>query len=525
MSAPHRVPATATSPVTLTTGELDHALAFLQAVGSNDCFPEPFELAAVAHSWRHVRPVLAAFDLARYRPRAAYTMVAQKQRYEARLVHALDPMDLLLYTGLVLKVAPDLHQARRATLGAWRTFTSEFDLLDDHLTPFIRSEWGEYVARVDELCDTHGFVATADITDFYANVDLTELHSTCSAHVVDTPALRALFRLLDAWSRDSVHGLPVGPDASDFLAEIALLPVDEYLVSIGATFVRWRDDYLLFGHSAAELASMLRRLSVHLRETTGLGLNGAKTRVDATDGLVEELLCRQSTGGASLSDEQILVTGPYEGLSYEELTPQQRRVVDDIDEGDVLATALRGHCADMRPLKFLLAVLPPARRVQMVGPLLAHLPGLLPICDSVAKFLQPLDDVEARQPDAGRRLLDLATGTTPYVSPHQAMWLLAPFATSTNRKHVPRLQVLASQSSSLFVRRQALLGLRSIGHPSALVGAKHRLRDARDWEQQAILHACGILTKPEADALAGSVGCMGQAWDGENALLKAIHSL
>jgi hypothetical protein len=52
--------------VTFSESELDSALAVIEGYGASDFFPEPFEFAAMRHSWDKVRPVLAHVDMLAY---------------------------------------------------------------------------------------------------------------------------------------------------------------------------------------------------------------------------------------------------------------------------------------------------------------------------------------------------------------------------------------------------------------------------------------------------------------------------
>jgi len=216
--------------------------------------------------------------------------------------------------------------------------------------------------------------------------------------------------------------------------------------------------------------------------------------------------------------------GPDTHLQDKDLSQAQRAVVDAIDWQAVVQQALDTRLADPRPLRLLLRLLPVEHRVEALDLIADNLPDLLPVVDALACYFQPLDALERHRPSLGSELLELVAAARLPCDEHEAVWLLAPFATSTNRRHLAQLRVLARSSRSAFVRRQAVLGLRSIGDAATLREAKHRVRDAFDWEQQALLHACTLLSGPDVRTLAAGLGCHEPEWDGETALLKAIAS-
>ena len=96
--------------VKLTADELDTALAYLEARGASFAFPQPLEFAAIRASWvDKVRPALESAELLSRDPRPCMRMTAPKQRALVRPVHLLDPIDSILYTGLVFRLAPTIE--------------------------------------------------------------------------------------------------------------------------------------------------------------------------------------------------------------------------------------------------------------------------------------------------------------------------------------------------------------------------------------------------------------------------------
>jgi hypothetical protein len=88
--------------VKLTPDELDTALAYVEASGVSDFFPQPFEIAAIRHCWNRVRSVLEKVEMLTYESREVFALIAPKQRCLVRPVHLLDPIDSVLYTALTV---------------------------------------------------------------------------------------------------------------------------------------------------------------------------------------------------------------------------------------------------------------------------------------------------------------------------------------------------------------------------------------------------------------------------------------
>jgi Reverse transcriptase (RNA-dependent DNA polymerase) len=510
--------------VKLATAELDSALSYLETGGASDFFPQPFEISALRHSWQRVRLALENVELLSYEPRECFEMTAPKQRCLVRPVHLLDPIDSLLYTGLTFRIAAAI-EARRGTYQANRVFSWHFNPMSAGLRETFVSDWDEHTLRLEQLSAQYVYVGATDIVDFFPRVYLHRLENSIADLSGDQLATKALMRLVESWAHGTSYGLPIGPRASNFLAEALLIEVDEYLLSCDIEFVRWVDDYWIFGNSEHEVVAGLFRLGERLNQTQGLSLNAAKTRVRRAEKFVQEVLRRDDPVAELRSKIMDVVLGdrdPYEEIDYESLTDEQKEAIDALDARKTLEDALEGDLVDLKVVKFILTFLSAFRRPDLVDLVLDNLPRLLPVGDSVAKFFDALDDAEeAGHPEIGKRIIEYI-GSESFVPDFQAMWLLDPFTKSINWNNLVDLRKIARDAKNRFVRRQAILGLRQLGDRSALLDAKSALADRRDWEQRAILYACSRLPKDECDAVIAQSGGYGGSWTVSDCLKKAV---
>jgi septum formation topological specificity factor MinE len=329
--------------VRLLADELDAALEYVDAAGSSDFFPRPFELAALRHSWDRVRPVLEGVELLSYEPRECFEMIAPKQRCLVRPVHLLDPIDSILYAGLTLRIARAIQEKRDQYQGQ-RVFSWHFDSTSTSPRDTFRSDWDGYRERAEELCRKYKFVGTSDIVDFFPRVYLHRLNSALTALSGDEYVTRALMRLVDAWAHGTSYGIPTGPRCSNFLAEALLIEVDEYLLSCDVEFIRWVDDYLIFADSEHQVVSGLYRLGTRLNQTQGLSLNAAKTRLRlCKEYRYQVLLPDDPTADLRKKIINVVFGGnPYVEIDYESLTDEEKQAIDALDAEATLEEALKG---------------------------------------------------------------------------------------------------------------------------------------------------------------------------------------
>ena len=508
--------------VKLTADELDAALSYLELGGSSYMFPEPFEIAAIRESWIRVRPALERVELLSYDPRDCFQMTAPKQRTLVRPVHLPDPIDGILYTALVLRLAPAI-QAERDAYQAEVVFSCRFLSEQSGTKDTFRSDWDGKNARVRQLCSEYTYVVATDIVDYFSRVYLHRLENSVAALSGDPLATRSLMRFLEAWSAGTSYGVPTGPLASRFLAEALLVEVDQYLASCGITFVRWVDDYWLFANSEADAVKAIFRLGERLNATQGLSLNASKTHMETTAAYVR-WLDREDPQAWRKQIKAMLFedNDPYSHLDLDALTDEQRQAIDAVDARAVLETALGGELVDLDSVRFIVTFLSALRRPDLIDLVLDNLGRLVPVSSSIANFFDSLDEVETTDHrTAGRKILEYIIGHE-FVPDFQAMWLLDAFTKSANWNSLDLLRSVARDARNRFVRRQAFLALRQSGDRSALLDAKSALADSRDWERRAILYACSRLPRDERDAVIAQAGGPGGSWTVEDALDKAV---
>lgn len=507
--------------VKLTAAELDRALAVLEAHPPGAFVPRPFEYDCIRHSWDKIRPRLEGVDLLSHTPRAASTLLAPKQRYTVRPVQVLDPLDEILYTGLVIRIGSAIESARlpmskRVAFSHRFSTTSATAFYEEHPT------WNEFEDEIATRSRSADYVATADIVDFYPRVNHHRLENSLkdmcgAAHEYE---IRALMALLSDWSGRNSYGIPTGPAASALLAEAALHEVDDFLASRGIDFVRWVDDYRIFGKSEADCLRSLYQLGARLLSTQGLSLNMAKTRVVAVDAY------HKISPGAELREtvwRKVFGGNPYAEVDFDSLNDEQKKLIGEVDAQALLQKALvSGEVADFRVVAFVLSVLTAFRRPELAEVVLSHLERLAPISEAVARFLNVFDKVSsAERGRLGGALVKFWT-EAPLVPEYQLMWLLQPFTKATEWNHVDDIRRLAASNESVFVRRQAILAIGESGRRPAILDVRGKVGDAPEWERRAALFACRKLPRDEREVIARVVLDATGNWDLGSCVMRAI---
>jgi hypothetical protein len=450
-------------------------------------------------------------------------MTAPKQRVLIRPVHLLDPIDSIVYTGLVFRLAPSI-EARRAVYQSERVHSFHYNA-EAAGEETLTSNWDAHRVRLSARCEEFTYMATTDIVDFFPRVYLHRLQNSLDALTGDRNGVDALMRIVQGWSGGTSYGIPTGPLASNLLAEALLVEVDEYLLSCDVEFVRWVDDYFIFGDSEENVIAGMFRLGERLDQTQGLSLNSAKTRLQRASSYAKDVLNRADPveeWRQSIVNDILGGVSWYNETAIEQLTEEQREAIDAVDARAMLETALQADLVDLKGVRIVLSFLAAFQRPEIVDLVIDNLSRLSPLSEGVSRLLDALADVEeADHTSIGRRVIDYISSGA-FVPDYQTMWLLDPFTKSAKWGNLTFLRKIAREARNPLVRRQAILGLLKSQDRSAILDVKSALADARDWEQRAILLACAGLPKDERDAVAAQAGGAGGEWNVRNCLQKAV---
>ena len=219
----------------LTNGELTNAYDAICHHGYSALIPTPTEWRVVGQNWDAIRNGLQSVDLEQYRPHTPLRVYAPKSRYNLRVVTLLHPLDLIIYTALVL-IAKDEIEAARIPSAIRSVFAFR---ANPNRPNRLYDPEGSYDSYREELRarstrTTGRVVATADIADFYSRIYHHRLENALASLATSQRVRNAtrilVRRFLGGLSNGNSYGIPVGPLASRLLGEALLIDVDEALL-------------------------------------------------------------------------------------------------------------------------------------------------------------------------------------------------------------------------------------------------------------------------------------------------------
>lgn len=254
---------------------LDKAWSRLYKGRGQSEIPDIINLADVQSSWPEFRArVRDSLKSGQVGPDYVEIIDAPKNPFAVRPIARLTVHDRLVYDTLVFAIASLIETQLRESVFSAR-WGSEGE---DFWSPV--NSWVSMQKRGVEIISDDPFqLARTDIVSFYEHIDVSTLAIDIQAVGASDAITERLVRYLGMFQQSShAWGIPQGPDASGILANIYLLPVDEFVHRAGFAYLRYSDDMMIFDTDRESLRNALLEINSILRSRR-LSMSAAKTKI------------------------------------------------------------------------------------------------------------------------------------------------------------------------------------------------------------------------------------------------------
>ena len=263
----------------------------------DDWFPDPlcFEDMIVAGHIEYVLEKNFRDNDGKFYPNKRTLLNIPKANYTLRYGLEIGLAERALYHALVVRLLPyyDL-------LIPWNVFSHRASEEPLGRYPFRRAipAWQDFTGVVRDALNQSQVLLSTDLTNYFENIDLEILKNTLIDELTNLNAsttrksdirlhISFLFEFLRSWCYSEKAGLPQNRDASSFLANVYMLPVDRAMLSRGYSYFRYMDDIKIVCADEHGARKALKILSLELRKRK-LSVNSGKTnivKVEDKDGI------------------------------------------------------------------------------------------------------------------------------------------------------------------------------------------------------------------------------------------------
>lgn len=312
--------------------------------------------------------------------------------------------------------------------------------------------------------------------------------------------------LLSGWNNSETFGIPVGNAPSRLLAELTISDVDEALLANGVQFIRFNDDYRIFVENHTEGYRTLALLADVLYRQHGLTLQQQKTQILSSSEFQNQFLStpldRELDSLHSKFDDFMTMLGtdnPYEYIDYEELSEEQKEIVDSLNLQNMLMEQIHSDDEIDAPLvRFLLRRLAQLRDPSQVNELLENIDRLYTVFPNIARYIGEFTFLDAEfRASVGERLLNVYEDSIVSELDYHKLWCLHLFAESRAWGQQDRLVKLYNEALDDTSRRKLILAMGRGELQHWFQGHWRRLMDFPSWSRRAVLAGASCLA-PDA---------------------------
>ena len=489
--------------LTLEPESFDWALEHAVNHGDTTMFPLPFEYHAIKHDWANVRSFLEQHDILSWTVRPHRTMLAPKSSYAFRVITQLDPLDFLVYAALLKELGSDLESVRISTA---QVFSFRFSPAADGRLFDPKLGYSNFREKSEELLKANrsiSHVGVADIADFYPRIYHHRLEGALDNATTKRNHVVAVMRLLKGWNNTETFGIPVGNAPSRLLAEVAISDIDEALLAKGVQFVRYNDDYRIFGEDYSQAFRDVAFLGEVLYKNHGLTLQTQKTTVVTRAEFERRFLPgpeERELDSLTLKFnhlcEELGIADWYSDIEYDDLEPEQKVLVDSLNLVEIFDEESEKEDPDLGVIRFVLGRMGQLGDDALVDQAILKLNSLHPAFPEIIGYLKKLRSLSStRSSEIGAKILDLLSDSLISELDYYRMWALDLFTHSTEWDNDSRFFTLLGEARDPLSRRKLILAMGRAGQRHWFQSHWRNLFDEPDWPRRALLAAGSCLTQ------------------------------
>lgn len=521
----------------VSSNSLDVAMTHIIAKGDTDIFPPAFEFNAILDQWTKARAYLASQDLDSWAVRPLRDGLSPKRRLGFRIATQLDPLDTILITALIYEIGHDLESVRIPAADDM-VHSYRFGPTPQGQLYLPEFNFDSFRMRSLELAETAGLVVMTDIADFFPRLYFHPLENALAAATSQRDHVRVILKMLKGWNQNVSYGVPVGPSVFRLLAEVTINDVDRSLLSEGFTFCRFSDDYRIFVPDERRAREALAFLADTLFRNHGLTLQESKTEiVEAADFIERFDQTEEDAERASMRErfdvlrqqlnekesQAVLEAAPqeadededeededdfwvllpmidtYSHIEYEDLTEEQKAIVDNLNLWEVLRTQLDSTSSlDIPLVRFVLSRVAELELQDEEDLLLSDLHRLHPVFPQLVQALavQGSGD-EAKRHALGDQLLQLLDHPVVGHLEYHRNWILRIFS-DPSWNQADKLPSLYTKYWDQLTRPEIVAALGAAGLDHWFRAKKRSVAGMPPWEKRAFLAGARCLQKDEA---------------------------
>lgn len=481
------------------------AIAHLRQFGDTDIFPRPFEIDAIADHEDGIQQYARKIDLRNHRWNGgARRCLVQKDRLGYRNATQLDPLDTLFLTAIIFEYG-ELFERARIPSREEVVFSYRFKPTRSGQLYGLEDQWTRFWRRSLAISKRpqNSIILVADVSDYYNQISHHAVENELTRCGLASGPTRCILNLLKSVTQTVSRGLPVGPQSTHLLAEVAFDPIDRGIRLQKRDYCRFVDDIHIGCASEQDALVALQHLASTLGIQQRLQPQRHKTRLVPRVQFFKECMQNLTDHPANANEEKIVrivqrrTAGPYVAIATEELKPEDLKHLTRSNLEALLRAHLQADETNFARMRWLL------RRLWQIGVpgavafVVKNIESLIPCISDACKYLAAAQhSFQDDWAELGSNILKALDN--PYISQSEYVQaiLIDLFAANPKLDNVESLLKRYPQAGPM-VRRKIVLAAAAARTEYWIRERKEEWEATDPWLRRAIIAAARILQPDE----------------------------
>lgn len=478
----------------------------------------------IKEQWSQFASKMEAIDLSSHKWSGVRRFTVQKADYSFRSVCQFDPIDSLLFTAMMREIGPKIEK-RRIDQSRKILFSNRFKPKASGQMYEYQHGWRDFWMQSDTLNQSFSHVFKTDISDFYNQI----YHHTIENQLIECKCTKAQIAVIKSFlanSTDGVsRGVPVGPHSTHILAELALVPLDNFMLSKGYKFCRYADDIHVFCSGYTEAQKAMLSIVQYLDKTQKMNTNRSKTEILRAEEFAEICALKMEDSPINDIERRLLstiskaVTNPYRRVVSPSKISVDRAVLTRANIENVLSAYTSQDDIDYTRLRWFI------RRLSQVGApggvdyIISHFDFFLPAIAELATYFESSKSrYKGKWNEVGQKLLYMFDNEVVQASEYMRLVLISFFSSVKKLNNINQITKRYDDEQPP-CQREIVLAAERARETDWIRGLKDQYKNSDPWLRRAIIYACKQLPPDEREFWRKAV--KRHASDLEELILKA----
>jgi hypothetical protein len=361
--------------------------------------------------------------------------------------------------------------------------------------------WNSSLYKMED----YEFAVCLDISDFYNQIYHHTVENELNESGFPNAIKKSIMNLLVKLTAKTSRGIPIGPHGSHLLAEMTLIPLDNFIKLKCDDFCRYADDIIIFCNDRKDAERIVYEIADFIDSNQRLVLNSGKSKIYEKYEFVE--LCNSMIQDNPINDVEQEMVDTLNRYSINLYTLAQIVNLEEEDieafSKDKIEKCLDSYLNQLQPnydrIKWLYRRLSQIRVDTAVEYTIKNLTKLTPAVSEIINYFVSVGESETCTLDLnmiGDSIFTLYEDKLVKCSPYLQMSLISLFSRCNSYNHIRKLIEMFNYSTD-DVKREILLACVNSGTSQKLYGWIYGLKEQAgnfsDWTRRAYYIACSMM--------------------------------